>query len=1267
MSGKPAGARVAARCGIMAECVTMLLPTALDSPRFASSFVRGLRRVCVGLVICAISALGYAAIAPVRPSFRPADEGANAKTSRGVEIADHGGYPELRVDGAPFFIHSAAFFYYRMPQDQWEPMLERYRRLGINTIDIYIPWNWHEPKEGEIDFDGHTNPRRNLRALLALVAQKRFRLIARPGPEILNEWRHGGYPGWLLDRPEYGMNTIDWLEGRYSPLDGLNARDAEAAARGWLGNATHMTQTRAWLAAVAKELAPYSSHRMVHSPSDDPEAPPREASGPLLFVQLGDDFAIGRTNRAGPDFWRYTGDLREMLEAGGVDVPVFINPTDMRVSAAGSGLERPIGVMGQWYMPPRGETGPTGRTLDASDARDIEFYTEELKTQPFFPPVVIEYQAGWYTPGDDDRPPFSPPENTLLSSRLLIGNGIHGFSYFPLQDTYTPGGYSVPWASRSYRWDAALDPDGDPQPRLLAVRRNSYLLGHWGPQLAASHKRADFGIVYPMGAYPQDILAAPDILGVSESVMRLQRLATLAMLSSELRDPEHQPVDQLLRDPLLLLPVPDQGKPQFQLSDRAQEVLVEYVRRGGTLAVFPARPEGKILEELWKQAPASSEPEEGSPIRGRWKFGEGEVIESTKDLISWIALDRSLSENRAQAEADWSMGAIRQFMSAEGLRPTIEISGYPKGAKDLITTEIVTNEGTGLLGDRETGQGFLSVTNLAKYETADVDINVLSPSAPARRTRGIYVALHAVVPPRESLLLPIEEPLCSEGTANTPCTDAVESSSAELVRAVRDGKVLKLTFYVPASSTTLLHLAQHPSHVTLEELTTPEAHWTAENNELDVTIPRGAAPTFLRELSIDLPYTPHVPEIEKPGKPTPNEFDYSVWNALRLPVSATTFLRTYPPLVVVNSDQPAAVLFSAINHNSKLPRIGDISISGPLHGSDTFNVPQEHDSVAKVSLKPSGAEALALPPDADGLLHGTIKVRSGRDQQIIPIAFLQLQKDGISHYRFDFDRDGADEWVLENSHLRLIVSPASGGRAIALADKSNGSNLITSVGLLRDAFSYTENPIGGNPLRARGRYGLFDRSYTAQWFGEKASPGLKLQEEARDVFPSGASIEKSIQFDDSDTLQVQYHVTLQPFAGAAATPPDLPQQSFVAVNSFPATAPPSDTTRFCWKPQKAPTKPADVEAPPTAEDANQTCEDFVPGGKSVEVPPDVPSVSIQTTGRPVMEISWDCNETCPRMVIEPKNFSALFRLQFAPLAPGADAHYTVRIRALSPP
>ena len=1269
------------------------------APRVCVPFSRGFVLLfrCVGLVLLvwAVAAMGYAAVAPAlhfrtpysfpsrasAPHLRELHltgtglDDAKEKVSRGVEIVDHAGYPELRVDDTPFFVHSAAFFYYRIPRDQWEPLLERYRSLGINTIDLYIPWNWHEPKDGEFDFDGHTNPRRDLRALLAIISQKELRLIARPGPEILNEWRHGGYPGWLLERPEYQMSTIDWLEGRYPPLDGLNARDAEAAATGWLANSTHIERTGEWFAAVGKELAPYSSHRVVSSAPDDPDGPPRKSSGPLLFVQLGDDFAINRTNRVGHDFWRYVEDLRSMIEAGGVDVPVFINPTDMRVSAAGAAQEHPIGAMGQWYMPSRANAGPAGRQIDASDAGEIEFFAEELKTQPDFPPMMIEYQAGWYAPGEDDRPPASPPENTLLSSRLLIGNGIHGFNYFPLQDTYTPAGYSVPWANQSYRWDAALDPNGDSQPRLQAVQRNNRLLSHWGPQLAASHKRADFGIVYSMGSLPQELLTPPDVMSISESVMRIERLGTLAMLSSELLDPEYLRAEQFERDPLLLMPVPEAPKPQFQLSDRAQQTIVEYVRKGGTLVLFPVRPAGKIIEELWKEAPATSSPKEGSAIRAHWKFGAGEVIESSKDFLSWLATNRSLSENRAQRESEWSIGALREFMAAAGLRAAVEISGNPKGAKDLIVNEIVTNEGTGAQGDRSAGEGFLSVTNISASETAEADLSALSPDAPARRTRGVYLPVHVVVPPRESLLLPLEESLCSAAPTNpasapiVPCTDAVESSSAELLRIQRDGKVLELTFYVPTSSDVLLHLAQHPSHVTLEGTTIPEAHWTVLTKELDVTIPRGAAPNFLRILRVDLPYTPHVPEIEKPGKPTPSEFEYMVWNALALPVSANTFLRTYPPLVTIVPDQPAIILFSGVNHNTKQPRSVDISITGPLRGGDSFTVPEEQSSIGKVILRPSGADAMALPPDADGLLHGTVKLRSGRDQRTIPISFLQLPKNTIRRYRFDFDRDGADEWVLESDRLRLIFSPESGGRAIALVDKSNGANLTTSVGLLRDAFSYTENPSLGNPLRARGRYGLFNRAYSAEWGGEKDNPELKLHEDASDVFPWGGTVEKSIHFDEEETIQVEYHVTLNPLPNSATpgTPQDSHAQSFVAINSFPAATSPNEPTRFCWQGPDEVSKPTNGSPTSPDEDANKHCEGFSPGGKQTEIPVGVRGVEIRNTGRTTTEISWDCAEACPQMTIEPKNFSALFRLQFPALAAGSEANYKTRIRVIAAP
>lgn len=1184
------------------------------------------------------------------------------KATRGVEIVNHAGYPELRVDGLPFFINSATFFYYRIPRDQWQPLLRIYRAAGINTIDLYIPWNWHEPKESEFDFDGHSNPRRDLRALLALITEEGFNLIARPGPEILNEWRHGGYPGWLLQRPEYGMNPVDWIEGQYPPLDFLNTRDAEAAAQGWLQNATHMSHAREWLTTVAKELAPYNPDHSARATQDHPASAPVHA-GSLLFVQLGDDFAIGRTNRVGHDFWRYVESLRQAVEAGGVKVPVFINPTDMRVSAAGSAEANPVGVMGQWYQRVSDDAAGDRHFLTSQDAGEIEFFVEELKTQPQFPAVMIEFQAGWYGPADDDRPPDTPRENTLLSSRLMIANGVHGINYVPLQDTYNPAGYSVPWANRSYRWNAALGPDGEAQPRLAAIARNAAILHRWGSQLAASHKRADFGIIYPLGAYPQEDLSRADILHVSESVMRIERLATLSLLATELLDPEYQPVEQLLRDPVVFLPVLEPDQPQFQISERAQRTILEYVRRGGTLVVLPARPAGTILEELWKSAPLAEPlaPEKG--IRAEWKFGDGEVIESTKNFFSWVALDRSLSENRAQRESEWAKGVLHEIIIASGLRPSVILSGRHTRSGDLLASEIVTNEGTDFLGERTSGKGFLSITNLNHDSPAEAILEILAPDASARGKRADYTALHITVPQHESLLLPLKAPVCMPDPGNTPCSEAVEAAGVEFLEARREGKTLDLQFYAPVRAEAHIHLAIRPVHVVLDD-NPVESTWIPEVNELRVPLTRGPAPNYFRNLKIELSYKPNVPEAERAGKARLTDFDFSVWNALRFPTSQGAFLRTYPPVIPLHPNRLPSVMLAIVNHSQNASRDIVASLDGPLHGSESYRVPAGSSEVEWIRVKPSGKDAAPPAPGPDGFLHATIHVRSKNEQRDVPVLFLPLQQKRVTHYRYDFDRDGADEWVLENSALRMIVSPESGGQIVALVDKSSGENLSTSVGLLRDAFSFTENPDGVNQRRARGRFGFSNRPYAPQWKSEQTDAALQLDYDAPEIFPAGAHIQKTIQIEGPGTIQADYRVSLDATKeGSFAA--NVHPQSFVILNSFPASTQVDHSTLFCWR---ADTDKTVKEAPGVANDEKQPshCEDFSPNGQPLRVPVDARWVEIHSAGQPATSIAWECADSCPQMSIEPKTFSALFRLQYPEIVPGGESTlYKIRIRALN--
>ena len=88
------------------------------------------------------------------------------------------------------------------------------------------------PPKASSDFTGATDPRRDLLGLLKLTHELGFKLILRPGPVIRNEWRNGGYPAWLLERPEYNMPLHDVLEGRYPATATLQNAHADAAARG---------------------------------------------------------------------------------------------------------------------------------------------------------------------------------------------------------------------------------------------------------------------------------------------------------------------------------------------------------------------------------------------------------------------------------------------------------------------------------------------------------------------------------------------------------------------------------------------------------------------------------------------------------------------------------------------------------------------------------------------------------------------------------------------------------------------------------------------------------------------------------------------------------------------------------------------------------------------------------------------------------------------------------------------------------------------------
>ncbi|HZV77057.1 MAG TPA: amino acid permease [Candidatus Babeliales bacterium] len=451
-------------------------------------------------LLAPLLALGLPAAARANPTHGWADWNASRITF------DHG-YPVFSVDGRPFFLYGAAFFYERIPREQWRASLLAYRQLGINTIDLYVIWNWHEPSEDVWDFTGTTDPQRDLIALLKLTHEMGFKLILRAGPVIRNEWRNGGYPAWLLERPVYAMPVHDVLEGRYPATATLQNHDADAAAQEWLGNATHLRAADAWLNAVLRNVEPYAHD--------------------VIAIALDDDQGAYLDNNTWPaPHWHgYVRWLRNSIaKIAGRKVPVFVNTYEMRVPSAS-----PAWAWGNWYQ-------SNAYYLGDHDLADLDFATGLLQTQRRLPVMQSEFQAGWFQSADEGEPRPSDPSNTALALHELMRDGAHGIVNFPLQDTIYPHGWEAPWANSSYAWEAALTVDLHASPRYAPTRAVGDVVRAYGPLLARTHVAADAAIVWPPSLFAPGSLRASDFAAFAAATIAMQRDCNARGLTCTLTD-----------------------------------------------------------------------------------------------------------------------------------------------------------------------------------------------------------------------------------------------------------------------------------------------------------------------------------------------------------------------------------------------------------------------------------------------------------------------------------------------------------------------------------------------------------------------------------------------------------------------------------------------------------------------------------------------------------------------------------------------------------
>ncbi|XP_043920855.1 beta-galactosidase-like [Protopterus annectens] len=111
----------------------------------------------------------------------------------------------FKKDGESFRYISGSIHYSRVPQYYWKDRLLKMYMAGLNAVQTYVPWNFHEVMPKKFVFDGD----RDLEHFLQLANDSGLLVILRPGPYICAEWDMGSLPAWILKKDSVVLRSSD--------------------------------------------------------------------------------------------------------------------------------------------------------------------------------------------------------------------------------------------------------------------------------------------------------------------------------------------------------------------------------------------------------------------------------------------------------------------------------------------------------------------------------------------------------------------------------------------------------------------------------------------------------------------------------------------------------------------------------------------------------------------------------------------------------------------------------------------------------------------------------------------------------------------------------------------------------------------------------------------------------------------------------------------------------------------------------------------------
>jgi len=388
------------------------------------------------------------------------------------------------IDGKNKFLFSAEIHYFRLNPEVWADRLVKIRDAGFDAVSFYVPWFWHEPTEGFFDFSGFSDSRRNLISFLDMTSKLGLKVIFKPGPYVMSELKNEGLPGWLYSRIPHAIAKT--LEGKPHPTRVFSYLHPD-----------FLSYVQLWYSQVAKIIKAFDNIIIVQLDNE---------VGMLQWITTHGDYSEDtmekfrsylKTNQQehllqelnswsyGKSFSktltvayhkfireyyaRYLLTLRSFLKKEGVDKPVIVNihGFDM-VEYAKRGKRYPIGVSQLYRTASEKDVLMSGdyyignivheNFSDLAIANAIMFAVQN-PDQPLF---SAEFQSGFQM----DRPRLLP--STIdLTSRQCIANGMNGINYYLFVGGDNPPDSAL--MGTYHDWQAPISRDGK-------LRRSYYVI-----------------------------------------------------------------------------------------------------------------------------------------------------------------------------------------------------------------------------------------------------------------------------------------------------------------------------------------------------------------------------------------------------------------------------------------------------------------------------------------------------------------------------------------------------------------------------------------------------------------------------------------------------------------------------------------------------------------------------------------------------------------------------------------------------------------------